>query len=81
VRCRHHPHVGGLDRLGAEPLELAVFDRAQDLGLTRRAHVGDLVDEERSAVGQLELAAHAVLRTGEGAAFVAEELTVEKRVR
>ena len=42
----------------AQPLELAVFDGAQDLGLRRRAHVRDLVEEEGAAVGQLELSLH-----------------------
>src|SRR5262249_33443495 len=39
-----------------------------------------LVDEERAAVGELELAAHAVLGPGEGAPLVSEELAVEERV-
>src|SRR5829696_1893557 len=80
VRRGDHAHVRGLQRLGAEPLELAVFDGAQDLGLRGEAHVRDLVDEEGAAVRELELALHALRGAGEGTALVAEQLAVEQRV-
>ena len=46
-----------LDRLAAaDPLDLAFLDRAQQLGLQVELQIADLVEEERAAVGQLELA-------------------------
>ena len=57
------PHVH-LDRArAAHGLDVLLLQRAQDLGLGLEAHVADLVEEERAAVGQLELA----LARGEGA--------------
>ena len=41
-------------------------------------HVADLVEEERAAVGELELAGAVAVRAGEGAAGVAEELALEQ---
>ena len=56
MRGRQHADVRLPQRLGAEPLELAVFDRAQDLALSLRAQIGDFVQEQGAAIGQLELA-------------------------
>ena len=50
------PEVG-LDRLGAaDALDLALLDRAQQLGLQVEAQVADLVEEQRAAGRELELA-------------------------
>ena len=43
-------------RLPPEPLELVLLEHAQDLGLRAGAHVADLVEEQRAAVGLLEAA-------------------------
>ena len=43
--------------LAADPLELAVLQHAQQLGLRRLVQVADFVEEDGAAVGQLELAA------------------------
>ena len=54
-------------------------DHAQQLRLLRRRHVRDFVEEQRSAVGELE-AAHAIgARVGKRAAHVAEQLALEHR--
>jgi hypothetical protein len=59
------------------PLEFAGFQHPQQLDLLPRRHVGDLVEEQRAAVGQLE-AAHAVrLGVGERALHMAEQLALE----
>ena len=56
VRRREHAHVDR-DRLrSADARDDAVLQHAQHLGLRREAHVADLVEEERAAVGLLELA-------------------------
>ena len=51
-----HPDVDLFGALGAERLELALLQDAQQLGLQGRAHRADFVEENRAAVGQLELA-------------------------
>ena len=40
----------------SQPLELAGLDHPQQLGLLAERHVGDLVEEERALVGELEAA-------------------------
>ncbi len=40
----------------ADAFELAGFERAQKLGLEIHRHVGDFVEEQRAAIGQLETA-------------------------
>ena len=65
--------VGAADRLHRLFLE-----DAQHLGLRLEAHVADLVEEDRPAVGDLELAAPVGHRAGERAAHVAEELALDQ---
>src|SRR3989442_14467402 len=65
----------------ADARELALLEDAQELRLERERHVGDLVQEQRAACGGLELADAPLDRTREGAALVAEELTLEELVR
>ena len=62
----------------AEPLELALLQDAQELGLRRQAHLADLVEEQHAAGGQLDLARLGLLRAREGATLVAEELGLEQ---
>jgi hypothetical protein len=51
-----HAHVH-LDRpRRAEPLDLLLLQDAQHLGLRLLAHVADFVEEDRAAIGLLELA-------------------------
>ena len=52
----------------------------QELGLLAEGDVGDLVEEEGAAVGQLEAAYPVALGVGEGALDVAEQLALEQRV-
>ena len=53
-------------------------EHAQQLGLQRRVHLADLVEEERAAVGGLEAADARARGAGEGALLVAEELALEQ---
>ena len=66
-------------RVGAEPLELAGLQHAQELRLAGRRQVADLVEEQRAAVGGLE-APGARLRAGEGARLGAEQLGLDQLV-
>ena len=67
--------------VAAEPLDRALLEHAQQLRLHRQRDALDLVEEERAAVRELDLADALVDRAGEGAALVAEELALEQRLR
>ena len=54
-------------RVPADRLDDLFLQRAQHLGLRLQAHVADFVEEQRAAVGQLELAASIRDRAGERA--------------
>src|SRR5206468_3678967 len=78
VRRRDDAHVGPQGARAAEALELALLDDAQELRLHDRAHLGDLVEEERACGGLLEASDLRGDRAGEGALLVAEQLGFEK---
>src|SRR5258705_8877197 len=81
VGGRDDPHVD-LDGAGAaEPLDLPLLQGAEELRLQVDAQAADLVEEEGSSVGQLELAQLARVGAGEGALLVSEQLGLEQRVR
>src|SRR4029453_10651388 len=65
---------------GPQRLELALLQHPQQLGLERRAHRGDFVEKDGSAVGERKLAFLVRRSAGEGAADVAEQLAPEKRL-
>ena len=62
----------------ADRLDDLLLERAQHLGLRLEAHVADLVEEQRAAVGQLELAAAIGDRAGERALHVPEQLALDQ---
>ncbi len=74
------PDVHGDGAGAAEALDLALLQRAQELGLEVDAQAAHLVEEQRAAVGQLELAGLARVGAGEGALLVAEQLRLEQGV-
>jgi hypothetical protein len=51
----------------AEPTRLTFLEHAQQLGLERDRHLGDLVEKERASVGHLEHARPRTRRAGERA--------------
>src|SRR5690606_7032352 len=80
VGGRDYPDVD-LDRaLGTERLELALLQYAQQLGLDGRTDGADLVEEDRSAVGQGEAPLLVADGAREGAAHVAEQLRFDQRL-
>src|SRR5207247_11252606 len=81
VGGREDAHVDLERAVAADPLELALLQDAQDLGLRLRPHVADLVEEERPAVGDLELALARRDRPREGALLVTEELALDQLAR
>src|SRR4051794_7585692 len=76
----NHPHVDALLLTAAQTPERPLLQDAQQLHLRRRLHLGNLVEEQRAAVRELEDADAAVLRAGEGAFLVAEDLALEQRL-
>ena len=76
------PGLSQRDRaLAAESLDLTLLQDAQQLGLQRQAHLGDLVQEQRTALGLLELPRRGSVGPREGALLVAEEHRLEHVVR
>ena len=75
------PHVDVLLGAAAEAPERALLQHAQQLDLRRRHHLGDLVEEQRAAVRELEAAQPPLDGAGERALLVAEELALEQRFR
>src|SRR5204863_5673599 len=81
VRRRDDANVHVDGALSSDTQELAVLEDAQQLRLRRRTHLADLVQEEAATVRQLELAELLLVRVGERALLVAEELALEQRLR
>src|SRR6185503_15956652 len=65
----------------AHALELLFLEDAQELGLQVGRDLADLVQQERAAVGELEATLAHLVRAGEGAALVTEELRLEQLLR
>jgi hypothetical protein len=61
-----HAHLNELG--GAHRFEALLFEGAEDLGLGLEAHVADFVQEQRAAVGFLELTS---MRSSEARGFMA----------
>ena len=78
VRRSDDPHVH-LHRLRrAHALELALLQHPKQLGLQPDADLADLVQEERTPVGQLEPAFARFVGAGESALFVAEQFAFDQ---
>jgi hypothetical protein len=81
VRRRHHAHVEGEFLPSAEPAHPTVLENPQHLRLESDGHLGDLVEEQRSPMCQLEAAGARRDRAGEGAFLVTEQLALEQPLR
>ena len=75
------PHVHLEALRSADPLELPLLEHAEELGLEVGLEGGDLVQEERAAVSQLELPLFPLMGAREGAPLVTEEFGFNERVR
>ena len=60
----NHPDVDFKGGLAADGIELLILEHAQHFGLEGRRHAGDLVQENRSAVGLHEQSGPALHRAG-----------------
>ncbi len=75
----HHEAEIDPDRVpAAHALDLVLLYGAQQFGLQIEAQVADLVEEQRAAVGEFELAQLLPRGTREGAAFVAEQRALDE---
>ncbi len=75
-----HAHVDPRLRVvGADRLDLAVLEKPQQQRLHAQAHLADLVEKQRAAMRELELAALVAVGAGEAALDVSEELRLEER--
>ena len=68
------------DPIGADLLQLAGLEEAQQQALHAQRHLADFVEEQRAAVGHFELALLVAIGAGEAALHVAEELRLEQRL-
>ena len=71
-------HVALARDVAADALVDSFLQDAQQLHLHRQAHVADLVEEQRAALGDLEAALAGGDRAGERALLVAEQFGLEQ---
>ena len=64
--------------VAADALVDALLQHAQQLHLHRQAHVADLVEEQRAALGDLEASLAGGDRAGERALLVTEQFALEQ---
>ena len=69
-----------LGPLGADLLQLAGLEEAQQQPLHAQRHLADFVEEDRALVGDFELARLVAIGAGEAALDVAEQLRLEQRL-
>src|SRR5262249_9202040 len=81
IRRRDEAHVDADRLVAADAFDLCLLDGAQQLRLRLERHVAALVQEERAAVGRLELALAPRDRARESALLVAEELALDELPR
>ena len=82
IRCCDQPDVDASVRLvGADTLNLARFEEAQQDDLHPGAHLTDFVEEDGSVRRHLQQSEFVAIRAGETAAGVPEQLGLEQRIR
>ena len=74
------PHVHADRVLAAEALHLSFLQRTQELCLCGERKVDDLVEEQAPPLGELEVPHLSLVRTGERALLIAEELRFDQGV-
>ena len=80
MRRRDHADIDLDRRLASDRQDLAALDGAEKLGLHGRAHLADLIEEQRARVGQLEEPGLVAIRSGERPLLVAEQLALQQRL-
>src|SRR4029077_7541578 len=78
IARRNDPNIGFLYARAAEALELALLQEPQKLCLRDEAHLAHFVEKEHAFRRQLDLARLRLLRAGERAPLVPEQLGLEE---
>src|SRR5580698_306826 len=78
VGGRENAHVHATRLRRAHAFKLACLQYSQQLSLLAQRHIGNLVEEERASVGQLEAAYAISARVSERALHMAEDLALER---
>ena len=73
-----HAHIHRNFLAATDTLNDALLQEAQQLGLQRRGHIADLVQEQRATGRGFDLARCLPGRTGKGAFFIAEQLALQQ---
>ena len=81
VSGRYNPNINGHRHDSAHPLELPLLEKAQELRLKFRRHVADLVEKDRAAMSQFDLARLTPVRAGKRALFMAEQFALQEFFR
>src|SRR5207237_3872648 len=81
VRRRDDADIDRLLLAAAEPPERPLLQHPQQLHLRRGLHLRNLVEKQRAAVRELEDAGAPIVRAGERALLVPEDLALEQRLR
>src|SRR6202035_5907370 len=74
------PHVRPLRAAGADALEGALLEDAEDLRLDGERQLANLVEQEGAALRELEAAGLSAVGAGEGPLLVPEELVLHQRL-
>lgn len=80
VGRRDEPAVDLHGQIAAHADDRAALQRRQQFRLQMQRQVADLIEEERTAVGDLELSGTVGARIGEGTLHVAEQFAFEQRL-
>src|SRR5258708_4978479 len=80
-RGREDAGPQGNARLRPDGAKAPLLEHPQQLGLQLHGHLGDLVEENRPAPRELELAPDPAVRAGERATLVSEEERLDERAR
>ena len=78
IRGREHADIDRSLHFASQAAQFAILQNAQQLGLRSDRHLADLIEQERSAFGQLKAACPPFQRARECAFLVAEDLALHQ---
>src|SRR5205823_8297436 len=74
----NQPHIDAQLLSTADACEAAILEKAQQLGLQRLAHIGDLIEKDGSPIGLFDPPGLLFQGASESAFFMTEELAFEQ---
>ena len=80
IRGRHDPYIHMCRATAPDPLELPFLQHAQELHLGVQRQLSDFIQEDRSAVGQLEASDATLQRSGERSLLMSEEFALDLKL-